>query len=1683
MQVSSFNARAALRVRVLPKHLTKRLQHVAAVDSAHGQNGQRVSNAPEPAVVLSELQDVKQQMSQLLQLLMVQQQQNSGLQQKVELLSQQVIMLKEEAGASSASRLPEQHQSLVSTSEKVATRPSSVPDGGDLASKPQVSSPSLAPSPMTKSTSSQAERSSPNYHGLVASDSAMVESKENVNAQNQAVEDEFSNRLDVQLDLMDVLMMVEPEGESDEELRYEAVQEEEEGTAAVLDVNEGVARLEEILSSQTSQGLIRRSPHHDAAPAEMAPEPTPHRAYAHVDEGNTVSEQVNVDVESGKGTALHMVSPAPVLPVSKLVSPAPVLPVSKLVSPAPVLPVSKLVSPAPVLPVSKLAEDPLLQELKHQNEQLVALLKNQGITPPESLIIQSRVPTVNKIKAPEVQEREIEATTAAITDGTADLLGKKYENKVDTTTAGATAGATATAATATAAAAASECSDDPLPSTTVIDPKPAATEPTRVISTTAADLKGASTTATAVMSTQESKLQLHRPLTLPQLSEKSSEQPSSKIVQTTSSQISATVPETELPSMRSAEINLDVVPSQSSALSQPENSLLMVSNLPVTLKKRDQSSEAQTLNADTSVRRDTDRRPEASNRPLSVPQTAVQRRISVAKKWQDIRAIVERQPAGFDALAAAAALNKLSELYPEGLQFINDSASSRRRGSESVEAGRVLEAELAASEAAEQLTTELMSLLQLQLPRLPANYLAEALGAAGKLGASAPRSAWLLSAMGAVQSKMSRMASSELVSSLTGLCALEAHPSDAWMRAVLGETQRRMTGQELSLSQLGRVAAAVAGLESKVRPDPEWLKIMEDSARRALSVQSEEQSIDTSGSDANTQGQTLKRLSSTSSTPQAEVRIKSQQREELVGVISLLSGCQALGLKLDPEWALSVLYSAVSKAAASSTVSNTSDAGRDLMQGCSPAELAGLAAALCDMKAEPSGDLLEGYAQAVWPKLQQLTSHQVMTVFDALVSWSYSFPSTMVASFSARLSEPEALDSMKAGDMVLLLSRLSGLGGPADSLSIDAIQDALLDKGIGQAKSNHRLPPDSLVGILGALAALEASPRVPLLAAITRDLRSQLPSFAPSMFRDFARHCATLSVRVDIDLVESYFEVMLEQLLIATSSSQSAGLSKGSLACVELVCALGLIPSNKPRASLLGPLLGITQEVLPGLPPSQLSALLGAFASLKLTREDTQGVRPTINAGMPVPPTPEDFTASLVTALHLHLPTLPPAQMSVIGVRLASLPTPPPSTWAAAFLTSFQGKLEQAASSAVVQLLAALPGLAPDQSLVPEGWVQACLEKLLSGMESMDLDDMSGVLEAVAASGQNPGPQFLASIARQAQIRLDAVCEAEKKLSAGTTESVIIVNLGEFARLACGMAAVGAAPSSAWLQSLQRATLPRLSYSEVQSQPPSATLLADLSWAVAKLASNSTTNSGSAIHSQQTASSNVTGHSVLAPRFSLAPGFMDKEWMDQLLWCINYRVMSPRGDPFQLQDLAKVLWASAVIGLEPRREVINSFVGKSQDRLSSMSQTLTLHSLWSLSRHRAFMNSKWLNQWSLPVLNVVHTMGPQTYVECVWSLGLQHPEGTPEPSQHLLKQMGACLIRHLQASAVVYPGTGAAEGHAGVPGAAPLVPEQHISSHQLVQVLVVLARLGVGEYAQGLAAASCTALKVRMNVI
>ncbi len=129
----------------------------------------------------------------------------------------------------------------------------------------------------------------------------------------------------------------------------------------------------------------------------------------------------------------------------------------------------------------------------------------------------------------------------------------------------------------------------------------------------------------------------------------------------------------------------------------------------------------------------------------------------------------------------------------------------------------------------------------------------------------------------------------------------------------------------------------------------------------------------------------------------------------------------------------------------------------------------------CNPNFSPSMSL-----QAVWPKLSQLSSTQLVQVFDALVSWSYPFPAAMIASFSTRLGTPEAsdfssnirspltalthrpplpwpsylsvvslsqaLDAMKAPEVASLLARLAGLGGTGDPVAMDRIQEALLDK-------------------------------------------------------------------------------------------------------------------------------------------------------------------------------------------------------------------------------------------------------------------------------------------------------------------------------------------------------------------------------------------------------------------------------------------------------------------------------------------------------------------------------------------------------------------------------------------------------------------------------------------------------------
>ena len=135
-----------------------------------------------------------------------------------------------------------------------------------------------------------------------------------------------------------------------------------------------------------------------------------------------------------------------------------------------------------------------------------------------------------------------------------------------------------------------------------------------------------------------------------------------------------------------------------------------------------------------------------------------------------------------------------------------------------------------------------------------------------------------------------------------------------------------------------------------------------------------------------------------------------------------------------------------------------------------------------------------------------------------------------------------------------------------------------------QAKGGHRLPAPSLVALTGALSALGSAPRAPLAAAITRDLRAQLPSITPSLFRDLVRHTCAMGLLPDAELVEAFLELQVEALLAGAIVSASPSSIRVQQACVDLVCALGLMQgAAKPRARLLGPLLAVTQKVVSGM--------------------------------------------------------------------------------------------------------------------------------------------------------------------------------------------------------------------------------------------------------------------------------------------------------------------------------------------------------------------------------------------------------------------------------------------------------------------------------------------------------------------
>jgi hypothetical protein len=125
-----------------------------------------------------------------------------------------------------------------------------------------------------------------------------------------------------------------------------------------------------------------------------------------------------------------------------------------------------------------------------------------------------------------------------------------------------------------------------------------------------------------------------------------------------------------------------------------------------------------------------------------------------------------------------------------------------------------------------------------------------------------------------------------------------------------------------------------SGLKSFKRPEPEWLNMLQEAARHA-----EDELVAAAGTQPVSRSQLQQGQ-------QQQQRSLSQRRAQ--GAVSYLVGAQALGVQVDPAWALQLLGR---------------HTGANTLQGCSSVSLASLAAALQAMGSAPSGDLLEAYVQ------------------------------------------------------------------------------------------------------------------------------------------------------------------------------------------------------------------------------------------------------------------------------------------------------------------------------------------------------------------------------------------------------------------------------------------------------------------------------------------------------------------------------------------------------------------------------------------------------------------------------------------------------------------------------------------------------------------------------------------------
>ena len=179
-----------------------------------------------------------------------------------------------------------------------------------------------------------------------------------------------------------------------------------------------------------------------------------------------------------------------------------------------------------------------------------------------------------------------------------------------------------------------------------------------------------------------------------------------------------------------------------------------------------------------------------------------------------------------------------------------------------------------------------------------------------------------------------------------------------------------------------------------------------------------------------------------------------------------------------------------------------------------------------------------------------------------------------------------------------------------------------------------------------------------------------------------------------------------------------------------------------------------------------------------------------------------------------------------------------------------------------------------------------------------------------------------------------------------------------------------------------------------------------------------------------------------------------------------YILLSHCRAPFTLDDLARVIVAFAALDAQPKRETVNSFIGKSIDRLSSLEGDACVDVLPALSSLGSTMTEKWLNQWAIRAMPALQSLEsrPQSLRKVIEALRLHHTASASLPSPYLMKSLLNLISTHLQAEESSRADR--SSDMTSIDYAVPSTQENCLSSRQVVSTISSLSHLGASDVLQ-----------------